>query len=96
MSEDQSPLRLSDLTIFLTASRSAGTSRSTVVRQLLDRFADDVEVHQDGVHPDIVHENLFLRAALGVPDDPLATLLDVFEKQQRITRHGSPLSPRTA
>jgi hypothetical protein len=52
-----------------------------VARELLDRFADDVKVQQDGVRPDIVLENLVFRAALGVPDDLLAALLDVLEEQ---------------
>ena len=60
-----------------------------VAREFLDRFTNDMEVLQDGVRPDIVAEDLVFRAALGVPDDLLAALLDVFEEQQRITRHGS-------
>ena len=57
---------------------------------------DDVEVEEDRVRPDIVLENLILRSAVGVLDEFLAASLDVFEEQQRITRHGSLPSRRTA
>jgi hypothetical protein len=55
--------------------------KTQVARELLDRFTNDVEVQQDGIRPDIVFENLILRAALGVPDNLVAALLDVFEEQ---------------
>ena len=79
----QSEVRMGD-DIPQTRDLSPGHVRvalAQVARELLDRFTNDVEVQQHGVRPDIVLENLVLRAALGVPDDLLAALLDVFEEQ---------------
>jgi len=54
-------------------------------RKLLDSFTDDVKVQENRVQSHVFSEDVLLRAPLGVSDNLVTSLLDVFQEWQRVT-----------